>query len=141
VFEDIYEEKVKVGYQVAAKIVKNQLGGIEGRTAQYWFFPVQTERYGFGIDQAEELARLARLTKAVEVKGNWYYHPNLPTGKIQGADQFADFVKRDEVARAEVTAAIMAHLKEHAHEVAPIMNPENAEMPVGELFRQDPFDA
>jgi len=77
----------------------------------------------------------------VEVKGNWYYHPNLPTGKIQGADQFADFVKRDEVARAEVTAAIMAHLKEHAHEVAPIMNPENAEMPVGELFRQDPFDA
>ena len=146
VFEDIYEEKVKVGYQVAAKIVKNQLGGIEGRTAQYWFFSVETPRWGFGVDQVEEIIRLGAVTRSIDKRGSWYHHPALPADakgehKVQGADQFAEFVKRDELVRSELTTTIMAHLKEHAHEVAPIMNPENAEMPVGELFRQDPFDA
>lgn len=140
VYEDLDGEKVRIGYQVAVKVIKNQLGGIEGRTCTYWFFNVPTEKWGFGVDQVEEISRLAMLTKAVERKGAWYYHPNLPSGKVQGADQFAEFVKRDEGVRTELTATIMARLKEYSNQVAPIStDPEGEDMPVGELFRQGVF--
>lgn len=140
VHEDLNGEKVKIGHTVAAKIVKNQAGGIEGRTCQYWFFNVHTDKWGFGVDQVEEISRLAALTGAIERKGAWYYHQLLPDGKICGADQFAVFVKESEPLRAELTTAIMTRLKEHGNEVAPISNSEDLDdMPVGELLRQSVF--
>ena len=141
IYEDIDGEKAQVGYVVAAKIIKNQVGGIEGRTCQYWFMSVPTERYGFGVDWVDEVTRLAVLTKVIERRGGWYYHPALPEGgKILGQDQFAAFVKQNAELRGELTAAIKDRLKEHASEVAPITDPGSEDAPVGELFQRNAFD-
>lgn len=139
VTEEIDGEKMRIGYVVAAKVVKNQVGGIEGRTCQYWFFNVHTDKWGFGVDTVEEISRLAMITGVIERKGGWYYHEALPGGKVQGADQFAAFVKANEPVRKQLTATIMARLKEHAAEVAPISNPEalEEEPAVAPLFRQE----
>lgn len=136
--EEIDGEKVRVGYPIMAKIIKNHCGGQEGRVCQWWFYTVPTEKYGFGVDQIDEITRLAMITHVIERRGGWYYHPSLPDGKILGQDGFAKFVKTNEALQAELTAAIMARVGEHASEIAPISNvdipPE--EQQVAELFRQ-----
>jgi recombination protein RecA len=140
IIEEINGEKVKVGYPVVAKIVKNQVGGIEGRTCQYWFMNVATDKWGFGVDQTEEISRLGLITGVIERKGGWYYHEDLPGGKILGADILAKQVKADPGLRQKLTATIMARLSEHAHEVAPITDPEASleeEPPVAPLLPQE----
>jgi recombination protein RecA len=142
VFETIDGEQVRVGYVIAAKVVKNQCGGIEGRTCQWWFMCVPTERYGFGVDQVDEITRLAMVTGVIERRGGWYYHPGLPDGKIQGADRFFEAVKANDGLRGELTTAIMSRLQEHAHEVAPVTDPEVPleKTPVAEIFRTDGWE-
>lgn len=140
IIEEINGEKVRVGYPVAAKVIKNQVGGIEGRTCSYWFMNISTEKWGFGVDQMEEISRLAMLTGVIQRKGGWYYHEALPGGKIMGADNFASFVKGNDGLRSELTAAIMARLSEHASVVAPISDPESLEgEPIAPIFRQSLF--
>jgi len=140
VFEDINGERVKVGGTVAAKIVKNQAGGIEGRTCQWWFMSVRTEKWGFGVDQAEEIARLGAMTSIVTRKGAWYHHPSLPDGKICGADQFSAHIKAHPELQAQLRVAIIEQLRDRVSEVAPVQNPNDLdEAPVAELFRQGVF--
>ena len=140
VFEDINGERVKVGGTVAAKIVKNQAGGIEGRTCQWWFMSVRTEKWGFGVDQAEEIAQLGAMTSIVTRKGAWYHHPSLPDGKICGADQFSAHIKAHPELQAQLRVAIIEQLRDRVSEVAPVQNPNDLdEAPVAELFRQGVF--
>lgn len=140
VFEDTASgEKIRIGYVVSAKIVKNQAGGMEGRTCQYWFMSVPTEKWGFGVDQLEEISRLGVITGVVERKGGWYYHERIPGGKIQGADQFAAFVKGNPEVQKELREAITARIPSYVSQIAPVTNSDD-EMPVGEIFKRDPFD-
>ena len=76
-------EKLVVGYKVFASVIKNQLAA-PGRVAWWWFYNIDTEQYGFGIDALEEIVRLAVATGVVQQNGSWYSHPALPEYKSSG---------------------------------------------------------
>lgn len=121
-------EDIPVGYEVIAKLAKNQLAP-PGRTAFYWFFNVNTNgEYPFGIDWLDETVRLGITTKVIRQGGAWYNHMALPDGKIQGREALIKLVREDEALRQTLVSEIKAVLAEGSGEianlVAPMTNPE-----------------
>ena len=134
--DKINGETMPIGYDVVAKIIKNQLGP-EGRTAWYWFYNVPTEKYGFGIDTLDEIVRLSEVTGVVRRGGSWYNHPALPGGKINSREGLLNAVRDDESLRQTLVSETMAKLQEgqFGEEVAPITNvDEEIETPVRENY-------
>lgn len=122
------EKPVPIGNTVFGKVRKNQVGA-PGRTAFYWFFHVWTEEHGFGIDQLDEISRLSIKTQVVKQKGGWYYHPALTADakgehKVQGLAKFQQAVREDEALRATIVSEVMASLKDHGGDVAPLTDPD-----------------
>ena len=122
------EKPVPIGNTVFAMVRKNQVGA-PGRTAHWWFFHEWTEEHGFGIDQLDEINRLAIKTQVVKKSGGWYYHPALPADakgerKVQGIAGFQKLVREDESLRQTIVSEVMASLKDFAGEVAPISDPD-----------------
>ena len=93
-------------------------------------YNVPTEKHGpIGIDTLDEIFRLAIKTQVVTQKGGWYHHPYLPEDskgehKVQGLVGFQRLLKDDEVMRERLTGEVMASLKDHGGEVAPLSDPE-----------------
>lgn len=120
-------EKVIVGNKVTAAVIKNQLA-IEGRVASWWFYSVDTDEYGFGIDTTEECVRLGIATGVIEQTGAWYRHPALPADgkgerRVQGQRGLVDLIKNDESLRQTIVSEVMAVLstdKSVLSEVVPI---------------------
>jgi recombination protein RecA len=127
-FEKIDNEPLQVGYNIVAKIVKNQVGA-PGRTATWKFYNVPTDKYGFGIDTADELVRLAVITNVIDRRGAWYYHAALPGGKVQSAAGLMDLLNGDPALKETViseTMAVLASRRELIGEIAPMSeNPED----------------
>lgn len=143
VYAESYGEKMVVGYNVVAKVIKNQLAA-EGRTAWYWFYNIPTPEYGFGIDREDEIIRLAVLTGVVEQHGSWYHHAGLEGGKIKSKGSLADAIKSHEPLRVTIAGQVMDKLNtngEMASQVAPLSDPEaeidESQLNVGQLFRQE----
>lgn len=122
-------EKMPVGYTIMAKIRKNQVGA-PGRTAMYWFYNVFTSEHGFGIDKLDEINRLSIMTRIVRLAGGWYHHLLLPGGKVHGLPAFQQAVREDTELQTKLSTEVLAVLKDFAHEVAPISDPD---APVEEL--------
>lgn len=122
-YAEIDGEKVPIGYNVFGKIRKNQVGP-EGRTAMWWFHNVWTPEHGFGIDAVDEATRLSIATGVVTKKGGWYYHPDLPSGKVQGLPQLIATVKADPQLCTTIGTEVRARLKDHVSDVAPLSDPE-----------------
>lgn len=127
-------EKMVVGFKVFASVIKNQMAA-PGRTAWWWFYNVETEQYGFGIDTMDEITRLAIATNVITQAGSWYSHPALPeyktTGehKVQGVKGLAEILAEDIAARQSIISETMAVLKTDgtlAANIAP-MDPEAVE--------------
>jgi recombination protein RecA len=116
-------EKMRIGYDVHAKVRKNGVGP-EGRTAMYWFYNVPTERHGFGIDQLDEVTRLAPLAQVVKKRGGWYHHDLLPGGKVQGYDTFKEVVREDRELQKVLAEQVMATIATIGAQVAPMSDPE-----------------
>ena len=91
-FDKVDGEELQVGYAVVAKIVKNQMAPPH-RVAWWPFYNVETEKYGFGIDRLSEISRLSLAVGVVTQRGAWYYHDELPGGKIQSQARLLDFIK------------------------------------------------
>lgn len=128
------EKPVPIGYTVFAKLRKNQVGP-PGRTAWWWFFNTWTEEHGFGIEQLDEINRLAIKTQVVTKKGGWYSHPALPPDakgerKVQGIAGFQALVRADESLRATIVSEVMASLRDTVGSVAPISDPDEAVEPL-----------
>ncbi len=126
--QTINGEKITVGYAVYAKVVKNQLA-VPGRTAMWWFYSVETDEYGFGIDTLDEVVRLGILTRVISQSGGWYSHPALPADKkgdrkVQGLPALKRIVKADTSLKSTLVSEILANLELHAAEVAPLSDPE-----------------
>jgi recombination protein RecA len=122
------EKPVPIGYTIHAKVRKNQVGA-PGRTALYWFYNIWTEEHGFGIDQLDEIGRLAIKTQVVEKRGGWYHHPALPLDakgdhKVQGLLGFQAAVKADETLRATIVSEVLASLKDVGDSIAPLSDPD-----------------
>lgn len=117
------EKPVPVGFTVFAKVRKNQVGP-PGRTAFYWFYHIPTEDHEFGIDTLDEITRLSIITRVVELRGGYYYHQALPKGQVQGLLKLKEAVRTDEALRATIVSEVLASLKDHAAEVAPLSDPD-----------------
>lgn len=118
-------EKIPVGHMIYAKVIKNQLGGIEGRTANWWFYSVDTPEHPFGIDTLDEVIRLSIITQTIRQTGGWYHHPALPVDakgdhKVQGLSKLQQIIREDNSLKATIVGEVMASLGDHADEVAPI---------------------
>lgn len=94
-FAKIDGEDLQVGYAVVAKIVKNQMAA-PYRVAWWPFYNIETEQYGFGIDRLSEISRLSLSVGVVDQRGAWYYHPELPGGKIRSQASLLDFMRDNE---------------------------------------------
>lgn len=129
--DKINGEEIQCGYQVTAKVIKNQIGGVEGRQAWWWLANVPTEKYGFGVDVVDEIARLSVLTGVIEQRGAYYYHPSFPGGKIQSRDRMVQCVKDDEGLRVLLTSAVMDRVNsdggKYLSEIAPVDADEDSQ--------------
>lgn len=76
-------EEIQVGYDVVVKTVKSGVG-TPFRATKYRFYSKRSESGAFGVDHVDEVIRMSRLSETVEKRGGWYYHSELPDGKIQG---------------------------------------------------------
>lgn len=94
-FAKVDGEDLQVGYSVVAKIVKNQMAA-PYRVAWWPFYNIETEEYGFGIDRLSEISRLSLSVGVVEQRGAWYYHDELPGGKIKSQARLLDHLKDHE---------------------------------------------
>lgn len=90
--EKVNGEVMQVGYEIVAKVVKNQLAA-QGRTANYWFMSVPTDKWGFGIDRLEEIIRIGLLTGVIGQAGAYYYEERLPDGKIKSKESLSHYVR------------------------------------------------
>lgn len=90
--EKVNGEVMQVGYEIVAKVVKNQLAP-QGRTANYWFMSIPTEKWGFGIDRLEEIVRIGLLTALIGQGGAYYYEEGLPDGKIKSKEALSHYVR------------------------------------------------
>ena len=127
VFEKINGEDVQVGQEVRAKVIKSGISP-PGRTATYWFFNVPTAKYPLGIDTLEEIVRLSTLTGVITRTGAYYNHPALPGGKVMGKDKLQELIRDDRSLYDTLRSETMAHLADHAEQVAPISDP-NLDIP------------
>ncbi|AVO25013.1 DNA recombinase [Rhodococcus phage Finch] len=109
--EKLNGEDVIVGFDIVAKVIKNQMGGEEGRVAQWRFFTkMNGYSFGIGIDQTEECIRLSEKVGVVRRTGSYYNHPGLPGGKVQGKGELLDAVMADDALRATLVSETMAAL-------------------------------
>ena len=117
-------DPVIVGFDVKARIIKNQLGGEEQRTAQWRFFTRATEEFGdFGIDTTEECVRLAKVLGVVEQAGGYYRHHSFPGRQIQGQPKMVELVQKDAAVREVLVGEVMDTLSKKPgsiSEAAPI---------------------
>ena len=114
-------EVLPVGFDVKAKIHKNQLGGQEGRTAEYRFFTQETEEFGpFGVDTTEECVRLAELTGVVTRGGAYYRHSSFPDGQIMGKDKVSKTIREKPEVRKALVADVMAALQNDPDKIAAV---------------------
>lgn len=116
-------EKVPIGYNIFAKIRKNQVGA-PGRVAMYWFYNIWTPEHGFGIDSVDEAVRLSIKTTTVVKSGGWYKHPALPKGQVQGLPALIAAVKNDKTLEGTIVSEVLASLADHAGVVAPMGDPD-----------------
>lgn len=140
-------EEVQVGYDIVAQVIKNQLGGTEGRTAQWRFFNYESEMFGpVGVDTTEECVRLAQLTGVLRrAEGSsWYHHASFPADKkgeckLNGLDAVNKMVKADEAVRMSLISETMAALTDDPDKLG-LISPLD-EMPVDADDDSDPAPA
>lgn len=97
-YQKVDGEDLQVGYDVVAKVVKNQMAAPH-RVASWPFYNIHTEKYGFGIDRVSEVTRLSVAVGVVEQRGAWYYHETFPDGKIQSIAKLTDYIRESEGSR------------------------------------------
>lgn len=125
-FAKVDGEELQVGYSVVAKIIKNQMAA-PGRVAWWPFLNVETEKYGFGIDRLSEISRLALAVGVIEQRGAWYYHEDLPDGKIKSQARLYDYLKETEEFQEKISKQVIDSVVEKGlREVAPSI-PEGEE--------------
>lgn len=130
-YEVINGEKIQVGYEINARVFKNQLAS-PYRTASWKFFNHESEQYGpVGIDTGEECLRLASLVGVIEKRGAWIYHPDLPDGgKINGDKKFRELLDADREFREAIINEVksaLSHDPSAVAEVAPMVELDDEE--------------
>ena len=130
-YDVVSGEKIQVGYDIKARVFKNQLS-TPYRTANWNFFNQESEQYGpVGIDTAEECVRLATLVGVIEKRGGWLYHEDFPDGgKINGDKKFRELLESDREFKEAIINEVqfaLSHDESAVSQVAPVIELDDEE--------------
>lgn len=115
---EVNGEKAQVGYEINARIFKNQIAA-PYRTAKWNFFNQESEKYGpVGIDTGEECLRLATLVGVIDKNKGWLYHDDFPGGKVNGEKQFRELIDKDRELREGIIKEVQLALAHDPSAVA-----------------------
>lgn len=98
-------EEIQVGYDVIVKSVKSGVG-TPFKATKYRFYSERSQSGAFGVDRLDEIMRLGKLAEVFERRGGWYYHPDLPDGKVQGEAALLDHARHNSVFAAGIESQI-----------------------------------
>lgn len=115
-------EVIRVGFDVRARIIKNQLGGALGRTAEWRFFTEEVPEFNadFGVDQVEECVRLSKALGVVQQAGAWYRHEVFPNGQLQGQDAVLKLIHQEPSVKDRLVSDVMSALKSDPSKIADV---------------------
>lgn len=130
-YDTVNGEKIQVGYDIKARVFKNQLSS-PFRTATWNFFNQESEQYGpVGIDTAEECLRLATLVDVIDKRGGWLYHESFPDGgKVNGDKKFRELLDNDADLKRSIIGEVKSALANDASvlsQVAPMVELDDEE--------------
>ena len=130
-YDVVSGEKIQVGYDIKARVFKNQLSS-PFRTAEWNFFNQESEQYGpVGIDTAEECLRLATLVDVIDKRGGWLYHEAFPDGgKVNGEKKFRELLSTDRELKELIVNEVKSALASDASalsQVAPMVELDDEE--------------
>jgi len=120
-FEDkINGEIVTVGYDIKARVFKNQMAA-PGRVASWNFFNLESQYGPVGIDTTEECIRLSEMVGVVDVQsGGYYAHAALEGGRVRGRARLRDAILADEKLKATIVSEVLAALSDDSSRIAEI---------------------
>ena len=120
--DDVNGEKIQVGYEIVARVFKNQISS-PYRTAHWNFFNKESEKYGpVGIDTGEECLRLATLVGVIDKRGGWLYHEAFPDGgKVNGDKKFRALLDEDRELRELIIEEVKQALASDPTSVAQVV--------------------
>ena len=128
--DKINGEEIQCGYQVTAKVIKNQIGGVEGRQAWWWLANVPTGSMGLASTlwmKLPDCRFLLGSSNSVERTIITLF----PWGKIQSRDRMVQCVKDDEGLRVLLTSAVMDRVNsdggKYLSEIAPVDADEDSQ--------------
>lgn len=131
--EKINGEAVRVGFNVVARCIKNQLA-TEGREAEWRFFNLNNNISGtIGIDTVEECVRLSTLTGVVQqTPGGWFHHAAFEGGKMRGKDNISELVRVDGSVRGTLVSEVMAALQSDPSKLADVAPVRDLDGPISD---------
>jgi recombination protein RecA len=112
------DKPIMVGRELVASFVKNKMAQAVNTSARFDFFHIETEEFGFGIDKAADIIRVAKVAGVIEGSGAWLKHPSFPGGKLQGKNALEKYLAEHpegaEVLRQEVLGRMVENELEAA---------------------------
>ena len=92
--ETIEGDKVIVGRELVAEIVRNKVAQGTKQRAIFEYIQKDTEERPVGVDLADDLIRTGKKTGVIEGTG-WLYHDSFPGGKLQGRKKVKEWITKN----------------------------------------------
>ena len=110
-FATIDGDKVKVGQELVCKFIKNNMAEGQEKSAAFEFFHIATEEYGFGINHADDIVNVGKITGVIKGSG-WLEHPTFPAlksgeRKINGTPAVGKFLSENPEAYKQIREEVL----------------------------------
>jgi recombination protein RecA len=115
-FVAIDDEKVMVGREVIARILKNNMAQGSEKEARFQWYFIETQQYGFGIDVAHDIISVGTITGVINKSGSWLEHPSF--GKLQGKPQVREYLAKHPEAYDAIREEVMGVMIQRELEAA-----------------------
>jgi recombination protein RecA len=104
-------ENIMVGRELICKFIKNNMSQGSEKSASFEFFHIKTEEKGFGIDRAQDVINVGKITGVIK-GGTWLEHPLFPETKsgehkLNGKPAVAEFMRENPKAMEKIRADIL----------------------------------
>ena len=104
----IDDEDVMVGRELACNIRKNNMAQGQEKTAKFDFFHIDTEDYGFGIDETQDVINVGMITGVIRREGTAnYFHDSFPKGKLYGKPKVNEFLRGNPEGYEQIRQGVM----------------------------------
>ena len=105
------ESGVLVGRELTCVFKKNNMAQAAEKSASFCFFHIETGQYGFGIDTANDIVNVAKMTGVLK-GGSWLEHPTFPASKkgvhqLNGVPAVGRFLDANPKAYEQIRSEVM----------------------------------